>query len=181
MKTNKKVMMLLLAFLLLFGTVGGTLAFLVTSTQSVENTFTPSEIDVEIEEDFDGVNKTNIKVTNTGDTDGYFRVKLVGYWHDEAGKIMAKNGWFSDTNLTLGTNWLKGNDGYYYYALPIAPNQTSASPLFIEEITLLEDDEDETKQVLEIIADGIQSKPKEAFDAWAPNSGIAWCENALTK
>jgi len=181
MKMNKKVLTLLLAFLLLFGTVSGTLAFLVTSTKSVENTFTPSKVDVEIEEEFDGDKKTNIRVKNTGDTDGYFRVKLVDYWHDEAGNITAKNGWFSDTNLTLGTNWVKGDDGYYYYALPIAPNQTSATPLFTEAITLLEDDEDETKQVLEIIAECIQSKPKEAFDAWAPNSGINWGENALTK
>ena len=66
-----------------------------------------------------------------------------------------------------GANWVE-DDGYYYYTRPVAPGQTPENNL-IDTITLSSPytDADGGKQVIEIIAEAIQSVPEEAVkDAW---------------
>ena len=67
----------LLALLTL--TVGGTVAYLVASTDNVVNTFTPSHVDCTVDEVFNDNTKTSVTVTNTSDINAYLRVKLVTY------------------------------------------------------------------------------------------------------
>ena len=62
-KFNKKSLALLIAAaLLLTITVGSTVAYLVDSTNALVNTFEPTEVDTELNENFDGEVKKNIKV-----------------------------------------------------------------------------------------------------------------------
>ena len=82
-----KAHVLLLSLLLITAvTVGGTLAFLSTKSNPVDNTFKPSYVTCQVTENFDGRTKSDVNVTNTGDTDAYIRVKLVSYRVNDAGQ-----------------------------------------------------------------------------------------------
>jgi len=165
-KYSRWLVLSLLIVALVVGGIYGSLALLTDETDPVENTFEPTEVTIEIEEDFDGVKKENIKVTNIGDVDAYVRVRLVSYWQNASGNIVAKDSWFSDAGLTLGEGWFKAGD-YYYYANPVKVNAFTAEALFAEAITLTNDPSDGTNQVLEVLAEAVQASPEEAVeDLW---------------
>lgn len=166
----RKPVKVILSFLLIFTvTVGGTLAYLSTQTNDVVNTFTPSHVSCEVEEDFsDGITKKNVNVTNTSDIEAYIRVKLVTYRVNEDGTKHI-GGTSNIPSFVPGENWLEYNDGFYYYTLPVAPNETPAVPLIGESGITLQKyiDVDGGKQVIEVMAEAIQSKPAKAIgEAW---------------
>lgn len=114
------------------GAVLGTLAWLSDGAKKVENTFDPSQVTCEIEEYFDRTDKKDIKVKNTSDIDAYIRVALACNYVDSSGNIIKPAQ--LPTGLTLGTNWIKGADGFYYYVTPMAPTDLTNN-LFNETIT----------------------------------------------
>ena len=144
--------------------VGGTLAYLFTRTDDVQNTFTPSHVTCEVTESFDGTTKRDVNVTNTGDIDAYLRVKLVTYRVNEKGDRIG--GTAEIPTFTPGAGWVQYGD-YYYYTKPVAPNAQPKTAL-IDSITLRDyDDADGGKQVIEVMAEAIQSVPDKAVgDAW---------------
>lgn len=153
---NRRALTLLLAMVLLCGTVMGTLAYLVTNTESVTNTFTSADVPNVPEEKFGGTSKTEIKVHVTGNIAAYVRVKLVTYRVDENSNHIG--GTATIPTFRLGENWFE-KDGYYYYAKPVEPGKTSGN-LLGTPITLLEyEDADGGKQVIEVISESIQSVP----------------------
>lgn len=182
-KPNKgvgKVSALLLSLLLLtVFAVGGTVAYLVTKTTPVQNTFTPAAVSCEVTETFENNVKSNVNVTNTGDTDVYIRVKLVSYRVKEVnGEVKHIGGTATVPDFTLGTNWVK-NGGYYYYTQPVSPGSSPFYPLIGETgITLIEyTDADGGKQVIEVMAEAIQSSPASAVQqAW----GVSISEGSVT-
>ena len=141
------------------------MAYLTTKTEPVTNTFTPSKVTGEVTEEFDGTVKKNIQVENTGDIAVYVRVKLVTYRVNDAGDHIG--GVATIPGFTLGTDWVEYN-GYYYYTVPVEPNHSSASLTDKNGIKLREyDDADGGKQVIEVMAEVIQSEPAEAVgEAW---------------
>lgn len=164
-RRSGKMGAILVSVLLLLGvTVSGTLAYLTANTDPVQNTFTPSKVTNKIEEEFDGTTKTSIKVENTGDTEAYVRVKLVTYRVDDNGNHIG--GTATIPNFTLGSDWFE-KGGYYYYAKPVAAGASSGN-LLGTSITLQKyNDADGGKQVIEVIAESIQSKPVETVrDVW---------------
>lgn len=159
---TKRLSTLLLSVILVATiAVGGTVAYLVTQDAPITNTFTPSHVNCEVTENFNGTVKSNVNVTNTGDTDAYIRVKLVTYRVNEDGQHIG--GTATIPPFAPGANWAKHIDGYYYYTLPVAPDQKPANDL-IDSITLEDnyDDADGGKQVIEVMAEAIQSAPAEA-------------------
>ena len=163
--TKRLTTLLLSGLLLVTLIVGGTVAYLVTQVTPVTNTFTPSQVTCAVTEDFDGTFKSNVNVTNTGDTDAYIRVKLVTYRVNEAGQHIG--GTASVPDFTPGENW-KEYKGYYYYTLPVAPGGKPSADL-INSITLTGsyNDADGGKQVIEVMAEAIQSRPAEAVgESW---------------
>lgn len=164
MKTKKPVALVAL-LVLLCCTVAGTLAYLVTSTDPVTNTFTPAYVSTEVNEDFDGITKSNVTIKNTGDIDAYIRVAVVVNWADKDGNVYGgavptDKGDKKDYDLTLKANngWIKGADGYYYYIHPVAPKESTTA--IFEDITQLTDDPAEGYGLqITILADGIQSEP----------------------
>ena len=112
MKLNKRSVALLLSLaVLLTVAVGATVAFLVDKDNSVTNTFTPSKVDCEVLKEAGAYT-----VKNTGDTQCYIRVAIV---------VTQKNGdaisiTKPSATMKLGTDWLLGADGYYYYTKPLA-------------------------------------------------------------
>lgn len=128
MKTMKMKSILLLALVavLLLGTVGGTVAYLVTATGPVENIFTPPTYNTDIEETIKGDQKTSITVTNYGEVEVYVRVAIVGYYVDNTtGNIVAP--WNGQVSCNDG--WTEGADGFYYYNSIVQPNQSTGNLL----------------------------------------------------
>lgn len=160
----KRSLVLVVSLLaLLLVVAGGTLAWL-TAQDSVSNTFTPAHVSCEVTEEFDGTVKSNVNVTNTSDIAAFIRVKLVTY---RVNKDNQRIGGTAEIDFTPGTGWVKYGD-FYYYTKPVAPNATPETAL-IDQITLTRsyDDADGGKQVIEVMAEAIQSQPERAVgQAW---------------
>lgn len=175
-KFNKKAGTMFLSLLVLLTmAVGGTIAWLTDDDAPITNTFTPSTVDCEVTEDFDGEVKENVNVTNTGNTDAYIRVKLVTYRVNEAGQQIG--GIAEVPEFTPGANWVKFGE-FYYYTLPVAPNEKPATDL-IDSIALTEsyNDADGGKQVIEVMAEAIQSGPANAVgQSW----GVSISQGSVT-
>lgn len=154
---------------------GGTLAWLSAKTDEVKNTFIPGEITTTVTEKFDGEVKTEILVKNDGNIPAYVRVKLVTYRVNDKGEHIG--GEAEIPNFNLGSGWVQFG-GYYYYTQPVEAGKTAPNMLGEGGITLKEyDDPDGGKQVIEVMAEAIQSVPAEAAgEAW----GVMISENGVT-
>lgn len=162
MKRSLVLVVSLVALLLVVA--GGTLAWL-TAQDSVSNTFTPAHVSCTVTEEFDGTVKSNVNVTNTSDIAAFIRVKLVTYRVNDAGQRI---GGTAEIDFTPGTGWVKYGD-FYYYTKPVAPNATPETVLIgAEGIKLKQyNDADGGKQVIEVMAEAIQSQPERAVgQAW---------------
>lgn len=175
-RTGRKIGVLSASLLLILTLmVSGTLAYLFTKTEPVENTFTPAHVSCEVTENFDGKTKSNVNVENTSDIPAYIRVKLVTYRVNEQGQHIG--GTASVPKFTPGTNWVE-HDGYYYYTLPVNPDEKPSEDL-IGSISLTGsyNDADGGKQVIEVMAEAIQSSPATAVQqAW----GVAISSGSVT-
>lgn len=128
-KFNKKSLALLIAAaLLLTITVSGTVAYLVDSTGSLVNTFTPTVVDTEITEKFDGSSKSSIVITNVGERniDVYVRVAVVGNW---VLNNQIVDSWTLSDEYINKSNWNIGSDGFYYYNTVLEAGSTTANLL----------------------------------------------------
>lgn len=160
---------------LVLAVAGGTLAWLVANTTPVTNTFTPAQVSCAVEETFNNNVKSNVNVRNTSDIDAYLRVKLVTYRVNKDGQHIG--GTAEIPPFTPGEKWVKNGD-FYYYTLPVAPYETPAANL-IDKIELAGsyNDADGGKQVIEVMAEAIQSVPKKAVgEAW----GVTIALNSVT-
>ena len=151
--------------LLLALAIGGTVAWLSTNDTPITNTFTPSKVACEVQEEFNsstGV-KTNVNVKNTGDIDAFIRVKLVTYRTNDAGDHIG--GTAELPEFELGDNWV-WYDGYYYYTLPVKAGEKPATNL-TDSMKLTKDCEgaDGGHQAIDVMAEAIQSVPKDAVQA----------------
>lgn len=140
--------------------IGGTVALLMDSTDSVTNKFAPASSGITIEEKFKENCKTEIAVKNTGDTGAYIRVSLVANYYDENGNI---TGGAAVPNFTLNSEkWFLGNDGYYYYKQPVAAGDVTDNLLASESKMQLEDNMQVT-----VLAQSIQASPTNVVhDKW---------------
>lgn len=163
--------MIVSVVLILALAIGGTIAWMSTKTDSVVNTFNPSQVTCRVEEEFNGETKTNVNVTNTGDISAFIRVKLVSYRTNEAGQHIG--GVAEAPTVNFGYYWTYF-DGYYYYTKPVAPGATPAANL-AEAIELVKDyaDADGGHQSIDVIAEAIQAGPEAAVQAaWGNNFSI---------
>ncbi len=127
-KQNKKALTLLVCLVVLIAaTVGGTLAYLMISTQSVKNEFTPARVSCDVQETFnkDNLVKSNVQIRNTGNADAYIRAMVVITWKNDNGEVYAtvpqpNTDYVVEWNLTEN-GWVKGDDGFYYYTKEVRP------------------------------------------------------------
>lgn len=167
-RKNKQLIALLSVLTVILGLAGGiTLAYIFTQTQPIENTFRPTEVTVEIEEEFDGSVKSDVKITNTGTAPSYIRAAVVVTWVTSDGSTLAETpveGEDYDITYAENTGWLKGDDGYWYYTTPVNPNESTG--ILIDECTQLAEKTD-CQLAVEILASAIQSDPSDAAtEAW---------------
>ena len=164
--------------LLLALTIGGTVAWLTSKTNDITNTFTPSKVMCAVSEIFDedtGV-KSNVNVTNVGDTDAFIRVKLVTYRTNAEGQHIG--GVAEVPTFDPGAGWVKYGD-YYYYTKPVAPGAKPEKDL-IKSIQLASgySDADGGYQAMDVMAEAIQSQPAEAVgEAW----GVSIAPGSVTQ
>ena len=162
---NRSLVLVVSLLALLLVVAGGTLAWL-TAQDSVSNTFTPAHVSCVVTENFDGTVKSNVNVTNTSDIAAFIRVKLVTYRVNDDGQHIG--GTATILPFTPGTGWVKYGD-FYYYTLPVAPNAAPETALIgTKGIELVQyTDADGGKQVIEVMAEAIQSQPDRAVQqAW---------------
>lgn len=187
---RKNLMFLAAVALLLTAVVGGTLAYVFTNTNAVTNTFQPSKVTTAVVENGStaentsnivttGTSKTNVQIKNTGDTDAYIRVAVVVNWMSADGsKVWAtKPEVGTDYTITYeeGTDWVQGDDGYWYYTKSVPPTDgKNLTGVLINEAKLKEGvtapvGTDGTQYYLsiEIVASGIQATPTSVVkDQW---------------
>lgn len=123
----KSILLLTLMVAVIMGTIGGTVAYLVTSTAPVKNVFTPSKVTTKIEEKVDDGTKSEIIVKNTGDVDVWVRVAIIGNYVKDGQVVGAWNGTVSHNS----GKWTVGDDGYYYYNEVVKVGSETANLLSI--------------------------------------------------
>lgn len=173
--TGRLTAMVIATALLLALAISGTVAWLTTKDAPITNTFNPSKVACEVTESFNGTVKSSVNVKNTGDIDAYIRVKLVTYRTNKQGQHIG--GTATLPNFTLGANWVKFGD-YYYYTLPVEAGKTPATNL-TDSMTLTAEytDVDGGRQAIDVMAEAIQSVPAEAVgQAW----GVTISEGSVT-
>lgn len=119
-------------------------------------TLTSNEVNVNIVDEVNDTTKSNVVITNTGNTNVYLRVALVGNWFDVNGKVINAiwnptfGTWAASTpkgesatfvtymlgGSTLpdstdpGTGWRLGSDRYYYYIYQVPAGSQPLGKLF---------------------------------------------------
>ena len=159
-KQSLAIKLVICLILLLMISVGGTIAFVVTHTSEIRNTFTESVVKCEVDETFKDNVKSNVSIKNTGDTTAYIRAFVNVTWMNESGQVASVSPKSTDYMIEYSTSgWLKGSDGYYYYSLPVQPNDKTA--VLINSCRLLETASapDGYYLSVEIVCSSIQSTP----------------------
>lgn len=183
MKKSKKPAALLASLALVLGImVAGTIAFLVTNTGPVVNTFTPTNVPPEIHEEFDGTTKSNVTIENQGNTDAYIRAAVMVNWVDESGNVLGQvpvEGTDYTITYDLDNGWVQGADGYYYWTKIVpATSGTDLTGVLVSEAEVLKEAPMNGYHLaIDIMAQTIQAKGKSDSDkkpvmiAWGTAKG----------
>ena len=159
MKLNRKkgILLLTAAVLILVCGVGGTLAYLITQTAPVTNTFTPAHVTSQVVETMNGTTKSDVSIKNTGNVSAYIRAAIVITWKNADGKVLAEVPQESvDYTLSINTSGWKKQGDYYYCTMVGSPNtQTS---VLINSCTVIKAKEGYSLCV-DVLAQAIQSSP----------------------
>ncbi len=161
---------LLLALILVVGAAaGGTVAWLTQTTQTENNNFSYGTVSCAINEIFNGTTKSNVTVTNTGNTPAYIRAACIVNWVDAQGNIAANVPADYTYSLSIpGAGWTAGSDGYYYYNGVVAPNLTTEGSLLT--CTSSHPEDGEYTLSVKVIASAVQATPSTAVnEAWPGN------------
>lgn len=123
-KAGAAALILAVTAVLIFGIAPFTLAWLLDA-DSAENSFTPGAVTLQINESFNGMTKSNVTFTNTGNTPAFIRAALVPVWRDTFGN---NSGLETDGtyNLTPGSGWTLSG-GYYYYGSAVPAGGTTSA------------------------------------------------------
>lgn len=173
LKKNKRLIIknslfMQISILLLICLVTGSVAYLIKQN-SLKNEFLIGEVKTEVMEEFDINNKIkqDVRIKNIGNVPIYIRAKIVISWKDEQGNILEgipeENVDYS-IKFSETSNWIKSNDGYYYYKKAIEQNTTT--DILIEECKQIKEYEDKILEV-SIANQAIQGSPiKAVTEAW---------------
>lgn len=157
-------------------TAGGTLAYLVSNTDEVTNTFTPASPGIEVPEVFDKNAKTSIQVKNTGDINVYVRVMLVASYQKEVNdkyEVCGSHAFEAKVpDFTLDDDWVKGADGYYYYKTALASGATTDNLLATGAKIELSQKENCCKMHIDVLAQAIQAEPDSVVGETWSNSKV---------
>lgn len=164
----KNSLFMQIPMVLLFCIVTGSVAYLIKQN-SIKNEFVTGNVRTEIIEDFDASNKIkkDVSIKNVGNVPIYIRIAIVISLKDEEGNVLEgipqENEDYS-IKFSRSSNWLKGNDGYYYYKNKIEPN--ASTDILIEECKQIKEFNYKILEV-SIANQAIQAEPTKAVtEAW---------------
>lgn len=184
---RKATVLLSSLVLLIVLLVGTTTAFLIASDGPITNIFNSSRVTCQVnEETFDGTIKTNVTISNTGDTEAYIRAAIVVTWKDkEDGNVYGSKP-VAGTDYTMKMNeidWFLGKDGFWYYKSPVAPSgQTdSMTTALITECKDLGNAPSGYGLNVEILGSAIQSVPVSVVNEKWPAVHVDAPHGELTK
>lgn len=163
-KRKKKPAILIISLVLLFAAViGGTVAYLMDSTDPVENTFTPGDIKITIVEKTTENTKSDITLTNPETNNAvpvYIRATLAVYWTDIINgeeQVIAPP---ADCSVTGGdplNEWFKVGDIYYY---PDVVNPGVTTPELATDLVVSIPSGSTVKCYIDVRAEAIQAEPE---------------------
>ena len=161
---GRQVLLLAALVVIAMGVVGGTVAYLVTNTSPVRNTFEPGKVSCEIDEKFDSpyTEKKDVKVKNTGNTDAYIRAAIIVTWksgNDIVATVPVNGTDYRIIGLEPNAKWTKVGD-YYYYNKKVSPGEKTSNLFDSCEVLT---DNGYTLSV-EILADAIQAEPERVVE-----------------
>ena len=165
-RMNRTAVLLIAVILLISTAVGSTVAFLATKTEPVENSFEYANVSCKVTQNCD-TDGSIVQVKNTGTISAYIRAAVVANWIDVDGNIAASvpEGYSYDLTCSSGS-WVQGNDGFFYYLLPVAPGASTEGSLLTCTVTCPEDPEYTLS--VEVLTEAIQSTPASAVnEAWS--------------
>lgn len=176
-KSIKSYTLLISLILLLFLKVSGVIAYLTDSTNKLTNVFKIADVTTKVTEDLNGKTKSNVKIQNTGTTNAWIRAKVVISWQDKDGNVYGSKSPYSGTDYEIEygspNDWIKGNDGFYYYKNPVSPNDSTDNLINSCEILDNANIPNGYNLCVEIICSGIQSDPSSVFnDEWGTGSNL---------
>ena len=157
-----------ITLVLVFCVIVGTVAYLIKQN-SIKNQFVMGEVKTDVIESFDANNniKQDVSIKNIGNVPCYIRATITISWKDKDGNILEgipKENEDYSIKFSESSNWLKRNDGYYYYKTPIEPS--NSTDILIEECRQIKEYEDRTLEV-SIVNQAIQSNTSKAVkEAW---------------
>ena len=166
-RMNRTAVLLIAIILLISTAVGSTVAFLATKTKPVENSFEYANVSCEVTQNCDTDGSSIVQVKNTGTISAYIRAAVVANWIDADGNIAASvpEGYSYDLTCSSGS-WAQGNDGFFYYLLPVAPGALTEGSLLTCTVACPENPEYTLS--VEVLAEAIQSTPASAVnEAWS--------------
>ena len=175
---NKSILIsILLVAVAVSALVIGVIAYMYRQSPELENVFVPANVTCTVRETFENNAKTSVKVENTGDIEVYIRLRVVAYWQDSKGNIVAK------TSPTLkfdgewgynSTDWIydKANQTFYHKK-PVAVDGLTAELIPASKSISLEPISTPDSNgiiftynpVITFVAEAIQSLPKDADGA----------------
>ena len=137
----------------------------------VVNTADKGEVTNRIDEEFNGTEKTNVKIENTGNVSSFVRVAIIPIWRDESGNpapLTAEGTYTIEINTD---DWIEDGNGFYYCKTDIEPSEFT--PVLIESCTVndnLSEDYNGMTFDLQVLAQSIQSDPQNIVtDVWNIN------------
>lgn len=185
---RKATVLLTSLALLIVLLVGTTTAFLIASDGPITNIFKSSRVTCQVnEKSFDGTTKTDVTISNTGDTEAYIRAAIVVTWKDDGngnvyGSVPSVG---TDYIITLNLDdWIEGEDGFYYYRKPVAPSgqDGSVTTALITSCTVIQNNAPAGYGLnVEILGSAIQSVPVSVVNEKWPAVNVTTPHGELTK
>ena len=168
-KLNKPWLFAVLAVLLtvaVMASVNATYAYLFTKS-TTEDTYKPAVVACEVDEDFIGNVKSDVRVKNIGTTEAYMRIVVVVTWQDDKGNCLAVKP-VDGTDFIMDPNtegWFN-QDNIWYCKTPVAPGFNT--PALIKEFKPTGTKPPDGYHLsIQFLASAIQSQPAETvLEAW---------------
>lgn len=147
-------------------------AFMYKSTETYDNDFVAAQVSCQVVESYSDNVKTSVKVKNTSNIPAYLRLRVVSYWQDTKGNVVQMASEMPSFSVDTA-KWIDMGNYTYCYKSPVNPEElteelfASGSTITLtKKTTTVNDVVYEYEQVVEIIAEAIQSEPASAVESW---------------
>ena len=183
-KRRSRLLTLLVAVIVIaiaVASISAVVAYMLRRSDEIKNTFIPADVNFKVVESFEDGAKTSVKVQNTGNIDSYVRIRVVTYWQDSKGNVVAR----TSPEVKFDTTWTYNTDAWiydaqeqtFYYKEALGAHDTTDELLNLEgsftgiKLTpvteTLNNIDFVYHPVIEFVTEGIQSNPTQAVkDAW---------------